>query len=172
MKGNSIIVSGPWGSPRGVFMEGIINTGRTPKPGTCMEIVADTADVKGRFKWQECGVAAASGDRGMGGDGHRVFFAILLEDRAQGKDYNDAYAANEVCYLYVPAPGEQFNMILENQGGTGEDFDVGDVLMIDDGTGKLLESSSAQVSTFTCLEDTSALTADYVCHVMYNGGVA
>ena len=40
MKGTRIQVSHPGGAAKGIQLEGIINTGRTPKPGTVMEMLA------------------------------------------------------------------------------------------------------------------------------------
>lgn len=167
MQGTRIQVSSPM---NGHTVEGFINTGRTPKPGTVMELV-NAAAVGGRFKWTEYGVTAASGGNGVSADGDRKVIAILLEDRINGKTYDDAYAAGDRCWLYFPLPGEEFNMILENQAGTGDTFTIGQELMVDDGTGKLLAcDDNAESHPFTILSAvTSALTADAHNHVMFTG---
>ena len=165
MKGTRIIVTS---KPRGVF-EWVYVSG-TPKPGTCMEIDPGTAAVEGVFTYQAAGTEAASGGRGMTNDGDRKAVAILVEKDQEAGTYDDAYASGDMGLVYYPAMGEQFNMILQNQSGTGESFVIGDELMIDDGTGKLLEcDTNAEAHPFTCLEAQSALTADVHCWVRFNG---
>lgn len=165
MRGTKIVVTE---NPRGYFKECIVSG--TPKPGTVMELDPTTAHVGGVFTWQAYGTDAASGGRGVAADGDRKVVAVLVEKYWEGKMYSDAYASGDRGRLYFPLPGDELNMILENQSGTGEDFAIGDELMVDDGTGKLLEcDSDAEAHPFTCLETQSALTADAWCWTQFNG---
>lgn len=164
-RGSSIIVNA---QPRGVFEE-VIVVG-TPKPGTVMNIVRSTAAVNGRFSAEPAGTTAASGVQGMAADGNRLPICVLLEDSLQGKTADDAYVTGTQGRVYYPAPGEDLNMIVENQSGTTDDFVIGDKLIVDDGTGKLLISASTPESEpFICLETFSDLAADRLTWVKYTG---
>jgi len=159
MKGSgSIILSS--NAIRGVQHEGYISG--TPKPGTIMQIQAGTAmDATGRFTWEVYN-QSADGDRGMWG--------ILLDDSLQGKTYQNAYADGDRARIYVPAPGEEFNVLKGDVSGTGDDFAVGDKLMIDDGTGKLiLSAGSIESEPFVCLEVITDPTTDQLVWVMFTG---
>jgi hypothetical protein len=166
MKGSRIIVTS---RPRGVFEEVVI-TG-TPKPGTVMEIKPATEPVGNVFNYQAYGTQAASGGKFVTNDGDRKAIAILLENDQEGKTYDDAYAANDRGKVYYPAPGETFNMIFQVQSGTGDTFAIGDEMMVDDGTGKLIAADSdAEAHPFTCLEtEDTALAADELKWVRFNG---
>lgn len=165
MKGTKIIVTD---QPKGVFKECFVNG--TPKPGTVMELDYSEDPVGGVFQWQPYGTTAASGGNGASADGDRKVVAVLTEKKHEGGLYSTAYASGDRGYLYFPLAGEELNMILENQAGTGDSFQVGDELMVDDGTGKLLScDSDAEAQPFTALEDVSALSADAWCHVLFNG---
>lgn len=156
-KGNGIIVSP---EPRGIFWEGTISG--TPKPGTIMQIQAGTdADDNGRFTFEVYNVAA---------DGNQRPMFVLLPDWGQGKLATDAYVTGSHGYLYVPVAGEELNMLVANIAGTGDDFDVGSLFMVDDGTGKLIiTTGSPESEPFMCLEDVAALTADTLVWCLFTG---
>lgn len=130
-RGNCIIVSS---NPRGVFMEGYIAAGQTPMPGTIMQIQAATALRGGRHTF-EIYNADADGGRPKGP------FYLLREDPYQGKRITDAYAAGDRCFLYTPLPGEEFNLLLLDITGTGDDHAVGEMLIVDDTTGKFIATT-------------------------------
>lgn len=134
-KGNEIIVSG---NPKGVFLEGIIASGETPSPGTVMQIKAATEPVGGRHTWEVYDA---------GNDGDQRLIAVLLPDSLQGKLATDAYAAGKRCFLYCPIAGEDLNMLVAVSGtGTGDSQAIGDLLIVDDGTGILVPTSSGEES--------------------------
>lgn len=165
MKGVKIQVSS---HPKGVREECKIVG--TPKPGTVMELDDGVAAIGNVFSWAAYGSDAASGGNNVTADGDQKIIAILLEDWAQGKTYDDAYADGDRGYLYFPLPGETFNMIIQVQAGTGDAFTIGQELMVDDGTGKLLAcDSDAESHPFMCLETVSALSADAHTWVMFTG---
>lgn len=159
-KGTEIIVSA---APRGLFREGTIAAGETPKPGIIvqMQVSSGIAD-DGSFTY-EIFNQSADGVRPAG----PLF--ILLPDRLQGRLETAAYAAGERCFVYTPMPGEEFNMLIEDVDGTGDDFLFGAQLMIDDGTGKLLATSSPEIEPFASLEVITDPTADTLAHVIYTG---
>lgn len=155
--GNGIIISL---EPRGVFHEGYVSG--TPKPGTVMQIQAGTAmDGTGRFTWEAFNADA---------DGNQRLIAVLLEDRLQGKLATEAYATGDRCRLYCPLPGEELNMLVADVSGTADDHTVGEILMVDDGTGKLIATTgSPESEPFICLEASTDPTADALLHCMFTG---
>ena len=166
MKGTRILVTS---KPRGVFEEVIIVG--TPKPGTVMEIDAAVEPIGNVFTYQAYGTTAASGGNYVAADGNKKAIAVLLENDHEGKTYDDAYAAGDRGKVYYPAMGEQFNMIVQVQSGTGDTFAIGDEMMVDDGTGKLLAcDSDAEAHPFTNLEtEATPLDADEWKWVRFNG---
>lgn len=160
-RGNDIIVSA---NPRGRFLEGKIASGETPKPGTVLQIQASAGlDSNGRFTF-EIYNADADGGRPKGP------LCILLPDYLQGKIATDAYAAGQACQVYVPVPGEEFNLLILNISGTADDHAFGEMLIIDDTTGKLIATTgSPESEPFMLLEAITDPTADTLAHVIYTG---
>lgn len=160
-KGTEIIVSS---EPRGVFKECIVSG--TPKPGTVMQIKAATEPVGGAFTYEAY-------DRAY--DAMPSPIAVLLPDRLQGKLETEAYTSGDRGFLYFPVAGEELNMIIENVAGTADDYAIGDLLEVNDGTGKLQDASTSTLNNraapFTVLETITDPTADYLAHVMFNGHV-
>lgn len=162
--GNGIVLTTPM---RGRFEECIISG--TPKPGTVME-VKNTAKIQGRFTYEPAGTTAASGSRGMSADGDRIPTPILLADTLQGKLATDAYADGDRGFLYWPVNGDEINVLYQNQSGTADDVAIGDKLIVDDGTGKLLVSTgSVESEPFQALEVVTDPTADQLIHAVYCG---
>ena len=154
--GNGIVVSS---EPRGRFDECIISG--TPKPGTCMSRLAATEPVGGRYTYEAYNPSA---------DGEQLAWGVLLPDDNQGRAATAAYAAAERGFLYFPVNGDELNCLVANIAGTGDAFAIGDKLMIDDGTGKLIATTgSPETESFEVLETKAALTADTLVHVQYNG---
>jgi len=154
--GNEIIVSG---NPKGVFLEGTVNG--TPKPGTVMQINAAQEPVGGRHDWTAYNVDA---------DGNQRLVAVLLPDSLQGKVATDAYVDGDRCFLYVPAAGEELNVLVANIAGTSDSFAIGDILIVNDGDGLAIATTGTPESEpFVVLETVAAITADTLVHVMYTG---
>ena len=155
-RGKEIIVSA---DPKGVFLEGIIDG--TPKPGTCMQIKAGVAMVGGRFTYE---VYAP------GADGEQRAVLVLLPDHLQGRLHTDAYVSGTRGFLYCPAAGEELNMLVANISGTADDHSIGEVLMIDSGTGLLVTTTgSPEMESFICLEVATDPVADALLLCMYTG---
>ena len=166
-KGNCIIVSA---QPRGVFKEGYIVG--TPKPGTCvvLEPGQTTPDDTGRFNYEPAGATAASGSIGMGADGDRIAIGVLLENTLEGKLATDAYATGDRVRIYFPLPGEDLNVLYQNQSGTADDVAIGQPLIVDDGTGKVLISAgTVESEPFAALEVITDPTADQLLWVEVTG---
>lgn len=161
-RGNEIIVSA---NPRGVFMEGKIGLGLTPKPGTIMQIQVATALVGGRHTF-ELYNADADGGRPKGP------LYVLLEDSLQGKTTTNAYAAGERCRLYTPVAGEELNLLLtdENTGTSDNDVAAGTMLIIDDGTGLMIATTgSPETEVAMTLETISNMDADELVWCAWTG---
>lgn len=159
-KGNNIIVSD---KARGVFLEGTINAAL--KPGTVVQVdVSEGIGADGRFDWEAYDPASVVQN------GARRLIAVLLPDKLQGKNATQAYVSGDRCFVYIPAAGEELNMLVENLSGTADDHSFGDLLMVSDGTGKLLASTgSPESEPFMLLEDITDPTADTLAHCMFTG---
>ena len=155
-KGNKIIVSPV---PKGVFKEGIVSG--TPLPGTVMQISAATEPIEGRYTWEVYDAGA---------DGDQRIIAVLLEDELQGKTATDAYVTGTYCRLYIPCAGEELNMIRQDVTGTGDDVAIGDLFIVDDGTGELIATTgSPESEPFVALETLTDPTTEALIHVMFTG---
>lgn len=162
-KGNEIIVSVP---PKGTFKE-VVVVG-TPLPGTIMTPVPGTAiDANGAISMEPAGASAGI----MSADGDNIPIWVLDADWNQGKTASDAYATGTRGMVYSPAPGEELNVLFQNQSGTGDDVIAGTtLLMVDDGTGKVLPTADTPESEpFLALETVTDPTADQLIHVQYTG---
>jgi len=160
MKGNEIIVSA---EPQGRFLEGIVSG--TPSPGTVMQITAATEPVNGRHTWEAYN---------PGADGNQRLIAVLLPDALQGNIYSDAYTSGDRCFLYCPIAGEELNMLVADvDTGTSDSFAIGDIMIVDDGTGKLIATTGTPESEpFIIMEtyaDPSDTQTDYWLWCMFTG---
>lgn len=167
-QGNNIIVSNDY---RGRRFEGILTTALTITAGIVVNMLS-TAKQGGRFFWEPFGETGASSNNGVAADGDQRLIAVLLPDRLQGQLVTTTIATGSRIFLYCPLPGEELNLIFENQSGTGADADIaiGDQLIVDDGTGKLLVAGGSEESEpFIALEAQTDVTADVLTHVMFTG---
>jgi len=155
-KGTQIIVTA---EPRGVREEGFISG--TPKPGTVVQIKEETADVGGRFTWEVYDADA---------DGNQRMIAVLLPKDLEGGLETAAYVNGDRCFVYFPLPGETLNMLYKAVAGTSDNFKIGDILMVDDSSGKLIHTTgSPESEPFVCLETVSAISSDTLTWSMFTG---
>jgi hypothetical protein len=82
-----------------------------------------------------------------------------------------AYADGDQCQVYTPFPGEEFNLLVADVAGTGDDHAVGEILIIDDGTGKLIATTGTpETECFMLLETlTDPATTDNLAWCIYTG---
>lgn len=153
---NSIIVTA---NPRGVHHEGYINAAL--KPGHLCQIdVSEGVGDDGRFDWEAYNQT----------DGNQRLIAVLCEDHIQGKTMTQAYVSGDRAFLYTPVAGEELNVLVDDITGTGDDHSFGDLLIIDNGTGRLIATTGTPESEpFILLEDITDPTADTLAWVMYTG---
>lgn len=155
---NSVVVSNdPRGRVHGAIIDG------TPKPGTIMQVKAGVEPVMGRFTW-------TAYNRDADGDNPAGPIAVLMEDFNQGVGLDTAFTAGAWGQVYCPLPGDELLCLLADVSGTGDAHTIGEVLMVDDGTGKLVATTGTpEVESFICLETLAAPTADTLAHVMFCG---
>lgn len=159
-RGSTIIVTA---QPRGVFTQGYIAAGETPKPGTILQKQSATA-LKGGLFTYEIYNADADGGRPKGP------IYLLLEDGYQGRTVDDAYAAGEFCWLYTPIQGEEYNLRLLDVAGTGDDHTKGEMLIIDDTTGKMIATTGTpETEVAQLLETITDPTADTLAWCVWTG---
>lgn len=157
LKYGAIVVTG---NPRGNCLPVVIDG--TPKPGTIMQIKTATAQVNGRYT----ATAYAPGGSGQRPVGPLM---VLKEDTLQGRPITEAYAAGDWADVYCPLPGDELLCLVKNIAGT-ETFAIGDIMMPEEGTGLLIDTSSPEIEPFILLEaDTSVWTADTLMHVIHTG---
>lgn len=144
--GNRIIQSA---DPKGHFMEGTLTAGQTPKPG--QHLVRLSTGL-----WSVFAGASGSIDE----------VVIAVENDLEGKTSADAYGDIDSgvtgghVYLYVPLPGDELLALFANISGTADSFAIGDKMMIQTATGKLIANSSGAMIPYKVQETVAALTAD------------
>lgn len=157
---NSIIVSS---APRGRKLNAIIYG--TPYPGTVMQVKSAVEPVNDLFTVEVY-------DRGADSDRPKGPLMVLCEDWLQGKTIDDAYADGKVGCLYIPTFGDELLMLVADVSGTTTDtHTIGEMFIIDDGTGKLLTTTgSPEIEPFMCMETLSTgFTADKLVHCWFSG---
>lgn len=159
-RGNGIIVSS---EPKGHFVEGYVKTGETFYPGMAVQIDADGTEVGNRFVY-EIYNADADGGRPKGP------IVIVLEDGLQGKTTSDSYAAGVKFFGYTPLPGDELNLLIANIAGTADDHAKGEMLIIDDTTGKFIATTgSPETEPAMLMETITDPTADTVAFCIWTG---
>jgi len=158
-RGKTIIVSA---DPKGEFMEGYITTAE--KPGTIVQIDPSVALKGGRHTYVVY-------NRDADGDQPKGAFWVLLEDRFRGdRTETSAYVAGDRCFLYAPQMGEELNLLVANLAGTADDHALGEILMVDDGTGMLVATTgSPETEVAVLLETITDPTADTLAWVQWTG---
>lgn len=156
--GSEILVAGD-----ATRLEGYVATGVTCYPGQVLQIDPTVALKNGRHTWKLY-APGADGDKPIGP------FAIVDIDFMQGKTQGSAYAAGERVFLLVPEAGAELNVLLADIAGTADAHAAGEVLIVDNGTGKMIATTGTPESKpFILLEAISAPTSDTYAWVYYNG---
>ncbi len=148
MRGARVLITQ---EPRGKKFEGIV--AGTPYPGTILEVNATAVDSMGRHTW---------GLYNPGGDGQRPIgpYAVLLE-RGEGYNWETIYVSGDQCFLYIPLPGDEMNLLWSEAGtGTGDAVAVADKAIVDDGTGLLIDTTgSVESEPFIAMEAVTDVVA-------------
>lgn len=159
-RGNCIIVTA---NPRGVFEEGYVKTSQTFYPGMVVQRDASVALSGGVHTYKIY-------DRDADGDQPAGAFWVVMENYLLGKTTADSYAAGERCFFYSPVAGEELNLLLLNIAGTADDHALGEILMVDDGTGKLIVTTgSPETEVAQLLEAVTDPVADTLAWVQWSG---
>jgi hypothetical protein len=157
-RGHEIIVSA---EPKGKFNEGYITTAE--KPGTVCQLDASVALKGGRHTYKVY-QPGTDGEQPLGP------FWVLLPDRLQGRLETDAYTAGDRAFFYSPLAGDELNLLVANLAGTADDHALGEKLMVDTGTGKLIATTgSPETEVAELLEVITDPTADTLAWVVWSG---
>ncbi len=122
-------------------IEGTLDTGNTPLPGTHIQLSSD-----GKYDvWD--GAA----------DGERDEVILLVENLWLGRTTADAYAPGPF-FAFAPLPGDECQVLV----ASGETIAIGGKLIIDKGTGKCIATTgSPEMEPWKALESSGgALGAD------------
>jgi hypothetical protein len=151
MRGNEIIVST---EPQGRMEGGYVAAGETHYPGMIVQRDPTVALQLGRhtYKYYD---RAADGDKPAG-----AFWLVTnMENALLGKDATEPYA-----------PGEEYNLLVANFAGTADDHAAGEILMVDDGTGKLVATTGTPATEVAqLLEAITDPTADTLAWCQWAG---
>jgi hypothetical protein len=157
---NQIIVSS---EPKGKFMEGFVKAGETFVPGITVQRDPTVALRQGRHTYKIY-APGVDGEQPLGP------FWVVLNDYLSGGLVTDIVAAGERCFLYSPEPGDELNMLLLNLAGTADDHPLGEKLMVDHGTGKLIVTTgSPETEVAQLLESVTDPIADTLAWVVWTG---
>lgn len=124
------------------LIEGNLDSGSAPKPGQHVSLKSS-----GEYElWN----GSADGEQGE--------TVLVTEDALLGKMVTDAYAVSSRFYGYIPLAGDEVQVLV----ASGENIAIGDKLIIDDGTGKCIETTGTpEQEVYRALESTGgALAAD------------
>lgn len=134
MKGNRIVLT----PDRGFHVEGVINAAETPYPGTVYQLDPTQTLQGGRNVWKAWTGATGAAPLGP--------YIILKEDLLQGKSANQAYAAGDRAFGFIPLPGAELNVCLKDITGTAPNITAGDMLIVVTATGRFEETTGSPIT--------------------------
>lgn len=156
MASNNVIVVSE--VPKGHFIEGYMKVGDGAfKPGQVLQIDASAELIDGRPQYKLWN---------PGTDGARSEFVVVRENDLLGMDaHTGSYEAGSRFLGYVPGKGDEVQFLFKNVGtGTGagqEDVALGDKLIFDTGTGKVIVTTgSPEEEPLTAMEALANVTED------------
>lgn len=151
--------------PKGQFEEGYVGAGNTFYPGMIVQVDASVALKGGRHTYVAYN-RDADGNMPLG-----PYWVVTGELHLfLGKPQTNPYAAGDRVSLYSPRAGEELNLLLANLAGTGDDHALGEILMVDDGTGKLIATTGTPESECAVLlEAVTDPTADTLAWCRWTG---
>jgi hypothetical protein len=160
-RGNRIQVSS---EPSMRREEGIVASGQTIYPGTIVQNDPSVALVGGRHTWTPYN-ADADGGRPKGGP-----FILVVEDYLRGLAATEPYTAGQRIFGIVPMAGDEYNLLIANLTGTADDHTAGEVLIVDDTTGKFIATTGTpETEVAVLLEDITDPTADTLAWCRWTG---
>lgn len=128
-RGNRIVVNP---DAKGMYEWGYIAAGSTVLvPGTVWQRDPTVALKAGKHTYKVY-QPGADGENPLGG------YWVLTEDLYTGRDAATAYAAGDLVKFYSPRMGDELNLVVLNLAGTADDHALGEKMMLDHGTGKLI----------------------------------
>lgn len=149
---NVIVVSS---DPKGHFIEGHAYAGEIFYPGMVVTIKQGAPLIDGRPQYEKANLAAS---------GERTNIVIVRENDLVGKTIHDAYPAGSRFFGYIPANGDEVQVLVGDTPGTGDEINLGDKLIIEDGTGCVIKTTgSPESEPFEALETLGVITADKLC---------
>lgn len=159
-RGNCIVVSA---NPKGHFVEGILGSGVTAYPGMVVQVDHSIEQIGGRNTWV---LYNADADGGM----PKGPYIILTEDALQGLTMETVLTAGARVRGYIPLAGDELNLLLANIAGTGDDHTAGEMLIVDDTTGKFIATTGSPESECAQLHETvTDPTADSLRYCTWTG---
>lgn len=160
--GNRIVLSA---DPKGKFVEGTLDAGITPKPGQVVQVKASSIGSSGlgggggnRDIWELYNADADGGNP-------KGPYIILIENYLLGRPMTVAYEASEHAFGYIPEHGDKLNLLIADVSGTGDDHTKGEILIIDDTTGKFIATTGSPEQEVAQLRETlTDPTADQLAY--------
>lgn len=136
--------------PKGHFIEKDAASGVTLKPGMAVRIDSDGNYV--------AGTASAAGGKGL--------TLIVIEDALLGKDKDTAYEAAGRFRAYVPLPGDELQVLVNNDQDA---VIIGDKL-VSDTAGQFDEAAGTEdMAPFEAMEAPGTLTEDTLVLARFTG---
>lgn len=160
-RGNCTIITA---NPKGQTEEGYVATGQTFFPGMIVQRDYSVALKGGRWTYTVYN-RDADGDMPAGG-----WWVVTEKLNAMvGKPMSESYAAGARVEVYSPRNGEELNLLVENLAGTGDDHAIGEILIPNDGTGKLIATTGTpEVEVAVLQEAITDPTADTQAFCVWN----
>lgn len=167
MKGKRIIVTD---MPRGRQDRFVVPAGETWYPGQVVQI--DPTQTRQGGNWVgKVYTTGADGKRPKG-----AYFIVTEEGLATyGRGITsatsfDSYGAGQLATVYAPVNGDELNLLFKNVTGTGDDVAAGDLMIVDDATGKfLVTTGSPDCEPAMALESIVDPTADTLFWASWSG---
>lgn len=167
MRGRRIVITSP---PLGIMRELIVPTGETWSPGMVVQIDPTVALKHGRNTGKIYD-RDADGDRPLG-----AFWVVTEANLGlRGKGITDSvtfdsYSAGEQASVYSPVAGDELNLLFKNLSGTADDVIAGQILTVDDGTGKVqVTASTPETEIAAAKEALTDPTADTLIWCEWSG---
>jgi hypothetical protein len=143
-RGNEIIVTA---DPKGQFEEGLVKSGDTFKPGMIVQKDLSVDLVGGRHTFT---IYNADADGGRPKGAFWVVTNLLQALIGGGVDVD----ITDRAQMYCPRAGEELNLLVLNIAGTGDDHAAGEMLIVDDTTGKLIATTGTPETEVAMLKET------------------